>query len=303
MDPPGLNLRPSRAMEAEIRRRFGLPVCHDPSNFSSEFFLVLSFGQCQFRLTESSTANILQSVIGGVASKFRVCALGDRVFWFLVSSPAVGFHIYNLKSFECSQFKLFFNLWHGGGPLYKLVFRRWEVEEAARWTTVPSSSSKKAPPLTGANKVPVRMGRHGWPSFSNSNRANGNHLLRHCTQFRAPSLGRHRMGSLAQRVFPVNSTIPSILEKFHSISVSKPPPSIPAQAHDDFLSGRAFAPRSACPSVLGSGPSISTPLQSLTARAQPQRFASFRNYFHQTTGILPHPLSLLLGLAPGVSTR
>jgi len=53
-----MNFRPGRVVEAEIRRKFGSPVCHDLSASSPEFFLVLSFGRCQFRLTELSATNI-----------------------------------------------------------------------------------------------------------------------------------------------------------------------------------------------------------------------------------------------------
>jgi hypothetical protein len=72
MELPGLNLRPGRVVEAEVHQKFGSPVCHDPSSRSPEFFFVLSFGHCQFCLTEESAVAILQSVIGGVASAFRL---------------------------------------------------------------------------------------------------------------------------------------------------------------------------------------------------------------------------------------
>jgi hypothetical protein len=94
-----MNFRPGHVVEAEIHRKFGSMVCHDPSASSPEFFLVLSFGRCQFRLTELSVAT-LQSVIGGDVAGFCLRLLGDRVFYFSVSSPTVGF--YELRSLECS---------------------------------------------------------------------------------------------------------------------------------------------------------------------------------------------------------
>jgi hypothetical protein len=136
MDLPGLNTRTGKVVEAEIRRRFGLPVSFDPALPSREFFLVLSFGRCKFRLTEAVAAALLQSVIGGIVENFRILPLGDRVFRFSVSSQAVGFHVYKLRSFECSLFKLYFNLWHGGGANYMSEFRRWQHDEAAEWTMV-----------------------------------------------------------------------------------------------------------------------------------------------------------------------
>lgn len=77
MDLPGLSFRVGRVVEAEIRHRFGTPVCPHPSIPSSEFFLVLSFGRCQFRLSELSAATILKAVLGGNAAGFRVRSLGD----------------------------------------------------------------------------------------------------------------------------------------------------------------------------------------------------------------------------------
>lgn len=100
---PGLNFRPGKVVEAEIRRKYGSPVCHNPSSQSSAFFLVISFGRCKFRLSEWNAALILQSVIGGAAGSFGLYALSDRVFRFSVCSSAVGFHIYKLRSFECTS--------------------------------------------------------------------------------------------------------------------------------------------------------------------------------------------------------
>lgn len=102
MELPGLSFRRGHVVEAEILRRLRSPVCHDPSSSSPEFFLVLSFDRCKFRLSEASAAVILQAFIGGFAALFHVRSLGERVFCFSVASPAVGFHIYNLRSFECT---------------------------------------------------------------------------------------------------------------------------------------------------------------------------------------------------------
>ena len=169
-------------MEAEILRKYGLSVCPVPP--SPHFFLVLSVGRCKFKLDERSASLILQSVIGGSAELFNVRSLGDRVFRFSVSSQVVGFHIYKLRSFEGSSFKIFFNLWHNGGPRYQGEFVRWSAEEKAKWTTVSRNKHQplahppprtghqplvRPPPLAGANSVPVRAAAPGRPSsFSNS---------------------------------------------------------------------------------------------------------------------------------------
>jgi len=113
-------------------------------------------------------ASILQATVGGHASLFRVLLLNDRVFRFSVSTQEVGFHIYKLRSFECAKYKVFFNLWHGGGPNYSLEYKNWLAEERDSWTSVgkkgPDSKTLVCLPLTGANTVPLRHG----PSASSS---------------------------------------------------------------------------------------------------------------------------------------
>jgi len=110
MDLLGLNRRPGKVVEAEIRRRYNSPVTFDPSLSAQEFFLVVSVGRCRYSLTEFSVASILQSVIGGLPDAFCIHFLGDRVFCFSVHSQDIGFHIYRLRSYECANFKIFFHL-------------------------------------------------------------------------------------------------------------------------------------------------------------------------------------------------
>lgn len=158
MDPLGLDLRPGRVVQAEIFRRFSAPVSFDPSLSPKEFFLVLSVGRCKYRLTEVSVSSILHSVIGGNPHGFRVLSLGDRVFRFSVHSQEVGFHIYRLKSYECASFKVFFHLWHGGGPNFRLEYKLWLQEQASEWTYVVKGTSNSNP-LSGANRTRLGQGR------------------------------------------------------------------------------------------------------------------------------------------------
>lgn len=145
-------------MEAEIRRRFNLPVSFDSSASPKEFLLVASFGHSKFRLTSVSVARILQSVIGRVSDGFRVLPLADRVFRFSVSFQEVGFHIYNLRSYTCSSFKLFFHLWHSGGPNFRREYQAWEAEQSAQWIQIAKRRNASMPVhLTGANATPIRQ--------------------------------------------------------------------------------------------------------------------------------------------------
>lgn len=196
MDLPGLNPRPGRVVAAEILRRFGSSVCAPSSPTSPEFFLVISFGRCLFRLSEQSVASILQAVLGGHASAFRVLQLSDRVFRFSVASPAVRFHVYNLRSFECSQFRIFFHLWNGGGPNHMAEFQRWQLEEAAQWTTInrkgqsqaPSGPLPACPPLTGANVILIRASHRSNGVVSSNSNLNSGNVSTHPRQSRKASV-------------------------------------------------------------------------------------------------------------------
>lgn len=168
IDLPGLDHRPGKVVQAEILRRFSSPVSFHPLVSRREFFMVLSFGRCVYRLSEQSAALILQAVIGGVADSFAVLRLADRVFRFSVHSKDVGFHIYKLRSFECSSFKMFFNLWHNGGPNYHLELANWEQEQANEWVHITNKNATNRVCLSEPNSIPVhqnprvhRSQRHG----------------------------------------------------------------------------------------------------------------------------------------------
>lgn len=209
---------------------------------------MLSFDRCQFRLTEESAAAILQSVIGGVTSAFRLRSLADRVFRLSVFTPGVGFHIYKLRSLECSQYKLFFHLWHNGGPNFASEFCRWEAEEAAAWTTVARRASSPAtkPVLTGANSIPIEdrcvnfsnpVNGHGPQSRRQSVFTRLNHTAKSMEGANGPGPQSHRQTAFARPdykakflagtislarllLFNENASKPSILGK---------PPNVPAQ--------------------------------------------------------------------------
>jgi len=110
---PVLNHWPGQVVDVEIHHRFGSPINFDPASRLLEFFLVLSMGRCKFRLTPVMVGLLLQSVLGVSSHACRVVQLGDRVFRFSIASKLVGFYIFKLKSFECSEFKALFHLWHG----------------------------------------------------------------------------------------------------------------------------------------------------------------------------------------------
>jgi hypothetical protein len=64
-----------------ILRKFNRPVNLLPGKFDRhEFFLVVSFCRCSWRLCEESVGLLLQPFIGGSAKLFRILQLSDQVF-------------------------------------------------------------------------------------------------------------------------------------------------------------------------------------------------------------------------------
>jgi hypothetical protein len=87
------------------------------------------------------------------------------VFKVVVASRNVSFHIYNLKSFACDQYKKKFNLWGRGGPNWIAECRKFLLEEDSQWTMVHHRKhsmklsyhdvTRQGYRLTGANRVPL----------------------------------------------------------------------------------------------------------------------------------------------------
>lgn len=133
---PGINFA------SLVSTRFGCPVSPPKASSPSAFHLVVSFGRSAIRLNEVSVAMILQSCLGGVAKNFNVFFLSGWMFSFCVSCKQVGFMVYNLKSFACKSFSVFFHLWGNGGPNWRKDYDLWLREQEAEWTVVGSKSKK-----------------------------------------------------------------------------------------------------------------------------------------------------------------
>jgi hypothetical protein len=85
MDLPDLNLSLGSGVQAAIRDRFGEPVNFFPISDLKQLFLVASFRNCKFKLSEFSVGRILQATPGGVVADFRPQQLSERVFNFVVA--------------------------------------------------------------------------------------------------------------------------------------------------------------------------------------------------------------------------
>jgi hypothetical protein len=70
-------------------------------------------------------------------------------------TKAIGFMIYNLRSFSCKSFHCFFHLWGSGAPNWQREFKDWISEQSRDWRIVSHHKS----PLTKANAIPVAAGR------------------------------------------------------------------------------------------------------------------------------------------------
>ena len=79
MELPGLDLRPGKSVEAEIGRRFNLPISFDHALSSKEFFLVISVGRCNI-----VPQPIQWPLLGSILAAFRLTAIANRAFRFLV---------------------------------------------------------------------------------------------------------------------------------------------------------------------------------------------------------------------------
>jgi hypothetical protein len=113
---PSLNIDRGTNFESIIKKKFGHSVNFVPGFRRREFLLVVSFGRASFKLNIHTVGLALQSCFGGLASKFHVKFLSERVFRFLVASRSVGFEMYNTDKFSESEFEFFIHLWGNGGP-------------------------------------------------------------------------------------------------------------------------------------------------------------------------------------------
>jgi hypothetical protein len=110
--------------KSDIKKRLASTV--HPLGKSNHFILFVSFGRATFKLTEDMVGIALESCIGGNCDDLSVKYLNDRVIRFSVASKAVGFMVTALRSFSCSSFKCFFNLWGNGGPSWPREFSNWK---------------------------------------------------------------------------------------------------------------------------------------------------------------------------------
>lgn len=120
-----LSLDPGIKFASLASQRFGCSLSPTVAFSPLVFHLVASFGRSAIRLNEDLVGLILQAFLGGIAKDFNVFNLSGWMFNFPVSCKSIGFMVYNLKSFSCKSFSIFFHLWGGGGPNWRRDYALW----------------------------------------------------------------------------------------------------------------------------------------------------------------------------------
>lgn len=106
---PSLDLALGASIAAKVRVRFSTTV--HPSDPSCDFVLVVSFARSSFPLSVDNVGHALRACIGCDPLASNVIHLRGSVYRFSVASKAIGFLIYNLRSFTCDLFRYHFHLW------------------------------------------------------------------------------------------------------------------------------------------------------------------------------------------------
>jgi hypothetical protein len=102
----------------------------------------------------------LQSCFGGLASKFHIKFLSERVFRFSVASRSVGFEMHNTGKFLESEFEFFIHLWGNGGPNWKFEEKKFYKEQEKEWIVVQKrfdSSKLSSPKKIGRSSMFERL--------------------------------------------------------------------------------------------------------------------------------------------------
>ncbi|KAL6646715.1 hypothetical protein ACP70R_015409 [Stipagrostis hirtigluma subsp. patula] len=170
VDLGDLEFTPGIAFQSQVWSRFSSSVHFSPS-VGTEFWLVVSFGRCAIKLSESSVGVLLQAAIGGSATGFRVLLLRDRVFRFSVNSKQLGFFVYGLRKIVNRHFVLFFHLWGNGGPNWKREFMAWQQEQSDEWMRISNKKNKEVSTVQASTvfnriKGDLHAGQHAQPATS-----------------------------------------------------------------------------------------------------------------------------------------
>ncbi|CAL4991209.1 unnamed protein product [Urochloa decumbens] len=165
MDSSLLDPSHGQVFAAKVRSLTGLLVASSHPKEADNFWLIAAFSRSRLKLLESSIGDILQAILGGLSKLFCVVELEDGLFKFSVSFKEVGLMVYDLQSFSCPTFKVFFHLWNEKGLSAARASAISDRGPNYQWVEVNQKNKKKSyaeaassdVPLTGANCVPLRQ--------------------------------------------------------------------------------------------------------------------------------------------------
>lgn len=181
MDPPALDLHHGQVFSSNVASSLGVPVCPTEAFGFQDFFLLVSFSRCKFRLTEEWVDSALSAVLGGNSSSFHPLSLDDRIFRFSVSCKKVGFLVLHLSSLSCVEFKLGFFLYNDSGFQSALDFSLSDSGPTYDWVEVGHKNAKHSYAqavkngsslLSGANLVPLGNVNRSGAAFRSSAQQN-----------------------------------------------------------------------------------------------------------------------------------
>jgi hypothetical protein len=166
---------PGRALADQVRRRFKSPVHFSPSSSAKEFFLVVSFLEASFPLSEDAVSVALECCLGGSAVGFRVVRLSDKRFRFSVASNKVGHFIYSLGERVWLDFHCSFSLFRGDGfaPCFLPLVNKSDNNVTPGWSSKPNSHQNhmKWVPKSSSLAVKVPLGVLDANAFDGSSSA------------------------------------------------------------------------------------------------------------------------------------
>jgi hypothetical protein len=143
--------------------------------------MTVSFGRSKFKLDCDLVSIALKSCIGGLCDVLSIVQLSERSFRFSINSRAVGFMVYDLKSFSCDAFKCYFHLWGNGGPSWKREFADWQRECMEEWTLISPNKKRSMNAMAALQKRPSK------PSLKKSNFNYAKRHLNFATFFSYPA--------------------------------------------------------------------------------------------------------------------
>lgn len=140
-------------LQNSLWHKFGVSMTVADSGSLKTFSLLVSFGQCKFRLSEHAVGLILKFWLGGSPSEFAVEQVSDRDFKFNLSCKIVALHILKLEFFRCPLFKVFFKLLRSGGADWQDEVHQFEEEESNSWQTITHKRRRNHPFMLRLQRV------------------------------------------------------------------------------------------------------------------------------------------------------